>query len=131
MKLGARPITATTGRALALLGALTTVGCAATVSFDDYGTEAKPKGAKVLFAVRGNITGLGETRATLYLGNLSLDVGDGPFAFPPVIANGIHWVVTVEPPATRACFVLGNEGTIAGADAAAVSITCVAKGAPK
>ena len=114
---------------LALLPAMGVASCAATVSFDDYGTTRRVE--ERFFAVRGTIAGLDGTRTTVYLGNLMLDVGDGVFAFPPLVGDGIQWVVTVAETADHSCSVMNGEGQIAGADATGVAIVCLRKAAAK
>jgi hypothetical protein len=106
------------------------VACAVTVSFDDYGVTPRPKALKAataLFGVRGNVTGLDGEHTSVVLNGTSIDVTDGPFTFPAALADGVEFEVTVQDPPEHACAVARNKGTIAGADATGVDITCVSR----
>jgi hypothetical protein len=114
-------------RTLALLPALGLASCAIAVSFDDYGVTDRARAP--LYTVGGTISGLDGTRTTLFLGSLSLDVDDGTFTFPRLVADGIQWVVTAADTESRTCSVANGEGTISHADATGVLVTCIPKAA--
>jgi hypothetical protein len=106
------------------------VSCAVTVSFDDYGVTAgvkPPKPAIALFGVHGSVTGLAGERTSVMLNGTSIDVSDGPFAFPAALADGVEFEVTVQDPPKHVCAIARNKGKVAGADATGVDITCVSR----
>lgn len=106
------------------------VSCALAVSFDDYGTTRRgsPPSA-ALYGVRGSIAGLEGEHTNLLLNGISLDVTDGPFAFPATLADGVDFEVTVQAPQKHACAVERSKGKIAGADATGVAVACVSRDA--
>ena len=101
------------------------VSCGLVVSFDEYGLP--PHRSAGVFSVRGEVTGLDGDQATLLLGRISLEVADGPFAFPPTLADGEDFEVTVRSPQAHVCAVARGKGKIAGADATDVSVTCISR----
>ena len=93
------------GAALALLAALTFPSCALVVSFDSFEDPLAlpalaPEGgaspdAPRLFGVRGTVTGLGSSKASIRVNAVPLDVSDGPFELGPSLADGAAYVVSV------------------------------------
>jgi trimeric autotransporter adhesin len=107
---------------IAVLGsALSVMSCGLLASFDEYRTQR-------VFAVAGTVAELEGARVTLLLnGGAPLDVGDGPFSFPAVVADGTGWSVTVrEQPARHRCTVTPEFGTMTGGDVTDVVVRCPA-----
>jgi hypothetical protein len=111
--------------------------CAAFVTFDDYGVNPRPlhpaptaTGASAvppppLYGVRGRVSGLGKETLALALAGTHLDVGEGAFAFPALLADGERFEVTVvAQPFAHVCTVVGGSDTIAGADAEGIVVNC-------
>ena len=124
------------GLALCWLLVACVSSCGIVVSFDEFNTKKRavtadggdaPPISPTLYAVRGVVTGLdASAKATLVMNGTSLEVGDGPFTFPPSLADGLAYVVTVRSnPSGRACSVANGAGTIAGHDAVGVLVSCL------
>lgn len=101
-------------------------GCSLVVSFDSYGTTGPARaGATPLHAVGGQVDGLGTSRVKLHLSGATVELGDGPFAFPAVVAEGDEWAVRVDAdPALHSCSVERGSGTMGGADVTDVAVHC-------
>jgi hypothetical protein len=80
------------------------------------------------YQVSGTLTGLSHSAVTLALDGVPLEVSaDGTFTFPAELPDGAPYEVTllVEPTCPAlACDLENGSGTIAGADATGVTVTC-------
>ena len=111
-----------------LLLAASVAACGVVVSFGDYNTTDPGASIAPLFAVNGTVDGLGTAQATLVVNGANpVDVHDGPFVVPNVVADGAPYAITVQTaPAWHTCVVTNGTGTIAGADATGVVVHCPA-----
>jgi hypothetical protein len=90
-----------------------------------------PNGTAVVaasYTVGGTVTGLSGAAVVLQnngADDLSLSA-DGPFTFATALADGSAYAVTVlTQPGPTFCTVASGSGTIAGADVADVTVTCI------
>jgi large repetitive protein len=80
------------------------------------------------YKVGGTVTGLGSSVALMNGSDTVVLSANGPFVFPTKIASGGTYAVSVtDQPTnpTQICTVGGGSGTVAGADATGVTISCV------
>lgn len=83
-------------------------------------------GPPVLYGVSGSVMGLDGAKLRLGLGVKEIEVGDGPFTFPPALITGAPFEVDIlAQPAGRVCHTENATGVIASAEATGVVVTCV------
>ena len=97
--------------------------CTVVTGFDGY--DPVPRFQPVI--VSGNVDGLDPSKTvTLRLnGESPLDVGNGAFVFPPVLALGAQYLVTVQPDASDFVCSVDHPSGVATRDVANVAVHCV------
>ncbi len=81
------------------------------------------------FTIGGTVTGIPATESLIILNNngddLTLDNADTTFVFATSISDGSTYIVTVDTdPASVACTITNETGTVSGANVTNVDITC-------
>ena len=98
------------------------MSCELFVSFDDYGVVYTAR----LRGVQGAVDGLRDAKVTLRVRDALIEVGDGPFTFPPTVSEGAAFAVTVvaDPAGHNGNYIQNGFGVIATADAQGVMVHC-------
>lgn len=100
-----------------MLGLLVVSSCALVLSFDDR--EHAPR------SLEGTVSGLEDATVVLALDDERLDAGNGPFTFPPILAYGSTYSLTIAAqPREHHCSIRGGQGDVAGYDVAGVEVRC-------
>lgn len=117
-------------------------GCALVLSFDydtsiatldagptedpDHGEAIRSDADVTLYAVGGTVDGADRgVPITVRVNGASQALGDGPFSFPAVVADGGDYTVTVDADAVYACTVERGRGTVRHADVTDVAVHCI------
>ena len=100
----------------------------ATIVDDD-----SPDDEPASFTIGGTVGGLQGSGLVLENIGADLDVGNGPFAFPGAVADGLPYDVTVATQPSdpdQVCTVRNGAGTVTGADVTDIAVECAPPAPP-